>query len=79
MKRAVREIFVNELGIEDDQYSEDLAYNSIPEWDSGSHMVVMLAIEEKFGVELSPGEVVSMTTIPRIYTVMQSKGILLDA
>ena len=78
MKRAVREIFFNELGIGDDQYSEDLAYNSIPEWDSASHMVIIIAMEEKFGVELSPDEVVSMTTIPKIYSVLQSKGILLD-
>jgi acyl carrier protein len=75
MKQAVRDIFVNELGIEDARYSEDLAYNSIPEWDSASHLLVMVAVEEKFGIQLSSHDVVSMTTIRRIYNVLQSKGI----
>ena len=48
MKEAIKRIFVDELGIDEDQYAEDLKYNSIPEWDSASHMVVMMAIEEKF-------------------------------
>lgn len=78
MRQAVQEIFVNELGIEEDDYSEDLAYNSIPEWDSASHMVIIIAVEEKFGVELSSDEVVSMTSIPKIYSVLQSKGIKLE-
>lgn len=79
MEQSVREIFFNELGIGDDQFSDDLAYNSIPEWDSASHMVIIIAMEEKFGVELSPDDVVSMTTIPKIYAVLQSKGIPLEA
>jgi acyl carrier protein len=78
MKQAIREIFANELGIVDDQYSEHLAYNSIPEWDSTSHMMIILAMEEKFGVELTPDDVVSMTSIPKIYTALKSKGIPLD-
>lgn len=79
MEQSVREIFFNELGIGDDQFSDDLAYNSIPEWDSASHMVIIIAMEEKFGIELNPDDVVSMTTIPKIYAVLQSKGIPLEA
>ncbi len=78
MKTSVRAVFIDELGIGDDQYSEDLTYNSIPEWDSATHMVIVLALEEKFGVAFNPDEAVSMTTIPNIYSVLQSKGISLD-
>jgi len=78
MKRSVRDIFVNELGIADDQYSEELTYNSIPEWDSTSHMIIIVAMEEKFEIELSNDEIVAMTTIPKIYNVLQSKGIPIE-
>ena len=75
MEREVRQVFIDELGIDDDAYSEELTYNSIPEWDSASHMVIVVALEEKFGIELSSDEVVAMTTIPKIYAVLQAKGI----
>ena len=78
MKRAVKEVFIDELGIDDDAYSEELIYNSIPEWDSASHMVIVVALEEKFGIELNSDEVVAMTTIPKIYAVLESKGIAVD-
>jgi hypothetical protein len=32
----------------------------------------------EFGVELTPDDVVSMTSIPKIYTALKSKGIPLD-
>jgi acyl carrier protein len=79
MKRAVKAVFIDELGIDDEAYSEDLVYNSIPEWDSASHMVIVEALEEKFGIELNSDEVVSMTTIPKIYAVLESKGIPVES
>jgi acyl carrier protein len=75
VKNEIRDIFVNELGISADEYSESLVYDSIPEWGSASHMIIILALEEKFGIQLDTDEVVSMTTIPKIYSVLQSKGV----
>lgn len=79
MKRVVKAVFVDELGIDNDAYSEDLIYNSIPEWDSASHMVIVVALEEKFGIELNSDEVVAMTSIPKIYAVLESKGIPIES
>jgi len=79
MKRAVKAVFTDELGIDDEAYSEQLVYNSIPEWDSASHMVIVEALEEKFGIELNSDEVVSMTTISKIYAVLESKGIPVES
>ena len=75
MREAVQEIFIQELGLKPQDISDELTYNSVPEWDSASHMSLILAIEEKFGVELESSEVVRMTSIPKILAVLESKGV----
>jgi acyl carrier protein len=75
MREAVQEIFIRELGLKPQDISDELTYNSVPEWDSASHMSLILAIEEKFGVELESNEVVRMTSIPKIIAVLESKGV----
>ena len=42
MESLLREIFRNELGIRDEAFSLDLAYNSTPEWDSASHLILII-------------------------------------
>jgi acyl carrier protein len=75
MRDAVQGIFIQELGLKPEDISDELTYNSIPEWDSASHMSLILAIEEKFGVALESNEVVRMTSIPKILAILESKGV----
>ncbi|MGH6987276.1 MAG: acyl carrier protein [Caulobacteraceae bacterium] len=71
---SIESIFADELGIDPGLLGDDFAYNATPEWDSASHMVLVLAIEEKFGVEFDPDEVVSMTSIRKIREILARKG-----
>jgi acyl carrier protein len=75
MRAGVREIFVGELGLDDETYSEELTYRAVPEWDSTSHMILAVAIEEYFNIELDSDEIVSMTSVAKIYEILQSKGV----
>jgi acyl carrier protein len=75
MKEVLQGIFVQELGLKPEDISDELTYNSIPEWDSASHMSLILAIEEKFGVALESNEVVRMTSIPKILAILETKGV----
>lgn len=45
---------------------ENLAYGRIPEWNSASHMAVILALEEELGLEFSADEIVAMTSVEAI-------------
>jgi acyl carrier protein len=65
------------LGIEDDAFSESLSYQSVPEWDSERHIDIVLEIEQRFGVEFDADEIVSMTSITRIYVALAEKGVVL--
>jgi acyl carrier protein len=75
IKEAIRGIFVEELGIDAEVFSEDLKYNSIPEWDSASHMVIAAAIEDCFELVLDDDDIVFMTSVGKIYELLQRRGI----
>jgi acyl carrier protein len=44
-------------------------------WDSLSHMELIAAIEDEFGVDLSADEIVSMRSVADIRTVLRAKQI----
>jgi acyl carrier protein len=78
MRKALQEIFVREIALRPEDFTEELAYNSIPEWDSQAHMVIVLAIEEKFNISLESDDVVSMTTVSKIFDLLRNKGVAVD-
>ncbi|HEY4275288.1 MAG TPA: acyl carrier protein [Rhizomicrobium sp.] len=75
MKAALKEIFTSELGIKPEDFHDGLTYNSIPEWDSASHMSMILAVEEKFGLALESDDIVNMTNIEKIVDILKAKGV----
>ena len=46
---------------------------SIEAWDSIQHLNLVLALEEKFGVELSPEEIEQMTSIGEVAKLVEGK------
>jgi acyl carrier protein len=57
--------------------ADRIAANSSPEtietWDSIQHLNLVLALEEKFGLQLSPEEMEQMRTIGQISAMLESK------
>ncbi len=45
-----KEAFKEALELEDSQLTDELAFDSIPEWDSVGHMRLMAAIEDAFDI-----------------------------
>jgi acyl carrier protein len=78
MSGVVRDVFVNELGLEPSLFHPELAYNSVPEWDSASHMVMVVALEERLGIEFDSDEIVTLTSVSKIIDVLASKGVSVD-
>jgi acyl carrier protein len=78
MRTALKEIFIKELGLKPGDFQDDLTYNSVPEWDSASHMSMILAVEEKFDLALESDDIVSMTSVGKILTILESKGVAVE-
>jgi acyl carrier protein len=74
-RNALYEIFVREIRLNPEDFTEELTYNSIPEWDSQAHILLVIAIEEKFGIEIQPDEVVRITSVRKMLDLLKSKGV----
>ncbi len=60
----VKEVVAGALEVSPDQITVDLAYGDIPEWDSMGHMNVMMAMEDRFGVEITTENIAQLTSLP---------------
>jgi len=54
--------FARALNIDIVQISDDLAYSSIPEWDSVAHMVLIAELEREFDVMLDTDDIIDMSS-----------------
>lgn len=68
------ELIASELGIDIEQVTDSLEYQSITEWDSLAHVRLMLAIEAKTGKPLGDDAVVSLRSVGAIKAFMQQEG-----
>lgn len=60
-KNAFKEAFE----IEESAITDDLAYDTIPEWDSVGHMRLMAAIEDAFDIMLETEDILDFGTVGR--------------
>ena len=60
-KAAFKEAFE----IEDDVIKDELAYESIPEWDSVGHMRLMAALEDAFDIMLETEDILDFGTFAK--------------
>ena len=55
-------VFAEALGVNEDIITDDLQYNSIPEWDSVAHMSLVAEIEEAFDIMLDTDDIIDMSS-----------------
>lgn len=69
-EQKLREIFAESLGIELSQVTDELAYNTIPEWDSIAHMALISEIDDVFDTMLDTDDVLDMSTFARAKEIL---------
>lgn len=55
--------FSEALGIETSQVIDSLTYNTIPEWDSTAHMILIAELENQFDVMLDTEDIIDMSSV----------------
>ncbi|WP_312707824.1 acyl carrier protein [Stenotrophomonas sp.] len=70
----VAAVFARVLGIGADQVTDELRYNTIPQWDSIAHMSVIAALEETFGVMIDMDEVIDMSSVGKAREILRKHG-----
>lgn len=61
-RQKLREIFARELAVDETIVVDELAYNTIKEWDSVAHMRLVAAIDDGFDIMLDAEDVIDMST-----------------
>jgi acyl carrier protein len=67
--------FADALTIDQALVNDALAYQSIPEWDSISHMVLISRIEEAFSVSIDTDDVIDMNSVAKAKEILKKYNI----
>ena len=63
------------LGIPAESIQEESSPDTIPGWDSLSHLNLILSIESEFGISLTPEEAMEMLSVKLIRMILAEKGV----
>ncbi|MBF7072360.1 acyl carrier protein [Glaciecola sp. MH2013] len=67
--------FVSALDIDEKQISDELAYNSIEEWDSTAHMILIAELEDQFDIMLDTDDIIDMSSVAKAKEILQKYDI----
>jgi acyl carrier protein len=69
----LRDVFAEVFRIPTAEIGADTQFGELPQWDSMGHMDLMVALESKFGVEISAETISQLVSIPAIIAHIQAK------
>ena len=72
-KNEVLDLMAALLEVPRDTLSEESDPESIGSWDSFKHTVMLMAVEEKFGFQLSDDEMISVTNAAELIKLVEKK------
>jgi acyl carrier protein len=67
----VRNIASDIFGLPADKITAESSPETIENWDSMQHLNLVLAVEEKFGVQLEPEDIEKMKNIGAVATLVE--------
>jgi acyl carrier protein len=67
----IRNIMAGILRLPPERIGPDAAIGNVPNWDSTAHLRIMLAVEDAFGVELNETQMVELTSLAKIRSVVE--------
>jgi len=68
-----KKVFIESLSIEEKNFSEEMKYNDIPEWDSIGHMTLMSALEDEFKITLETDDIIDFSSYKKGIELLSSK------
>ena len=70
----VKDIFVQVMDIEPDQFSVGLAVEDVEKWDSFNHVTLVEALSAEFQIEFDVEDMIEMLNVEGILTTLRRKG-----
>jgi acyl carrier protein len=67
--------FAAALVIAESQIHDELAYNSIKEWDSTAHMLLIAELENVFNLMLDTDDIIDMSSVAKAKSILTKYGV----
>jgi len=74
-KKKLIEAFRAALVLPESKITEDLAYNTIPEWDSIAHMSLVSELEKVYDIMLDTDDILGISSFAEAKKIIQKYGI----
>ncbi|MEK5040748.1 acyl carrier protein [Sporosarcina sp. FSL K6-3457] len=74
----LKSVFIEALGIDESLVVDELAYNSIAEWDSIAHMALVAEIDDQFDIMLDTDDVLDMSSFAKAKEILAKYEISFD-
>lgn len=75
MADQLHELVAKGLQIDLSAVDDGLRYNSIPEWDSVAHMVLIADLEDRYNIMLETDDIVAMSSVGEIRSILKKYGV----
>lgn len=69
--------FATALNVDIQIVQDDLAYNTIPQWDSTAHMALIAELEDIFDIMLDTDDIIDMSSVAKAKEIIQKYGVSL--
>lgn len=66
----LHQTFVEALGIDESLVTDDLTYNTIEQWDSTAHMLLIAQLEDTFDIMLDTDDIIDMSSVAKAKTIL---------
>jgi acyl carrier protein len=70
----LHQVFREVFGL--DSVADSMTRNDVPEWNSMQTINLVLALEETFGVQLTPEDVTQMLSVELVKAILTEKGVV---
>ena len=75
MKKSLLQIFAGALAIAPELVTDELNYQSIPQWDSVAHMTLIAAIEDEYEIMLDTDDIIDMSSVAKARQILAKYGV----
>ena len=69
----VQSLLAEVFQVPEEAIPQDLAFGDLPQWDSLGHMELMVALEDRFGVEIDAEVIGELTSVDAIRRFLQAR------
>jgi len=74
-EKTLQHVFSSVLEIDPEEVRDDLAYQSIPQWDSINHMYLICEIESVFELAIKSDDILEIQSVASAKQVLKKYGV----